>query len=598
MSAQRPKRADLIGAREALPAEFATAIDRFERHLRLEATRSPHTVRAYLGDVVGYLDHLAKLGGTRPGDMTLANLRGWLAISRGAGQARTTLARRSAALRTFTAWAPARATRPQRSGSAARQPPGTPEPARSPARGRGRSGDEHGGRRRARNADVQDADPTHTAVAQRDHLIVELLYATGIRVSELCGLDVDDIDRTRRVLRVLGKGAKERTVPYGTAAERALDAGCRTAGRCLPVPAAARRCCSAHAADGSTSALCGASSTLASAPWPGRRTSARTGCGTPRRPTCSTGAPTCARCRNCSVTPAWRPPRSTRTSRSNGSARPTRRPIHARDLTDRPESRARSILDVIGLDVTGLDVTGLDVTGCWTSLSWTSLCDRHEVDHPERLEQQQRIEVLRAAARPPMQAAPRTAAGMGAGDDAEGLARAHRWPPRTAGTTGSYSVRTPSPCITTTTPRPATVPAKDTVPRAGARTVSPVSVARSTPRCPGAYGAGRRIEAAHHPERTRHRGPVGPRVRHGRGGNSGRRSEPVAPRRGGTGDQREGAQHGPHHRRHRPVGPDHSGHPPSLAEEESPGASGRRPVDGACRRPRTVWTRVAPIHAA
>src|SRR3954452_23216096 len=58
----------------------------------------------------------------------------------------------------------------------------------------------------------------------RDRLALELLYATGIRVAELCGLDVDDVDRGRRVLRVLGKGSKERTVPYGVPAERALDA--------------------------------------------------------------------------------------------------------------------------------------------------------------------------------------------------------------------------------------------------------------------------------------------------------------------------------------------------------------------------------------
>lgn len=54
--------------------------------------------------------------------------------------------------------------------------------------------------------------------------MLELLYATGIRVGELCGLDVDDLDHERRVVRVLGKGRKERTVPYGAPAARALDA--------------------------------------------------------------------------------------------------------------------------------------------------------------------------------------------------------------------------------------------------------------------------------------------------------------------------------------------------------------------------------------
>jgi integrase/recombinase XerC len=58
----------------------------------------------------------------------------------------------------------------------------------------------------------------------RDRALIEMLYATGIRVSELCGLDIDDVDRQRRVIRVLGKGRKERTVPYGVPAAEAVDA--------------------------------------------------------------------------------------------------------------------------------------------------------------------------------------------------------------------------------------------------------------------------------------------------------------------------------------------------------------------------------------
>ena len=61
-------------------------------------------------------------------------------------------------------------------------------------------------------------------VALRDRAVLELLYATGVRVSELCGLDLDDIDHARRVIRVLGKGQRERTVPYGVPAERAVRA--------------------------------------------------------------------------------------------------------------------------------------------------------------------------------------------------------------------------------------------------------------------------------------------------------------------------------------------------------------------------------------
>jgi integrase/recombinase XerC len=66
--------------------------------------------------------------------------------------------------------------------------------------------------------------PDETVIGRRDSALIELLYATGIRVSELVGLDVDDLDRRRRVVTVLGKGNKQRTVPYGLAADRALDA--------------------------------------------------------------------------------------------------------------------------------------------------------------------------------------------------------------------------------------------------------------------------------------------------------------------------------------------------------------------------------------
>ncbi len=204
------QRIDLVAMREALPISLRDSVDAFERHLRLELNRSPHTVRAYLGDVVGLLEHVVRLGGQRVEDIELANLRGWLAIQRNADAARSTLARRAAALRTFTAWA-------HRTGRIPTDPGrllASPRPHRSlpPVL------------RAEEAARVMDADAeVPTASSSRDRLVVELLYATGIRVAELVGLDVDDVDRTRRVLRVLGKGAKERTVPYGLAAERALE---------------------------------------------------------------------------------------------------------------------------------------------------------------------------------------------------------------------------------------------------------------------------------------------------------------------------------------------------------------------------------------
>jgi integrase/recombinase XerC len=163
------------------------------------------------------------LGARSLNDIELAHLRGWLAIQRNAGAARATLARRSASLRTFTAWA-FRSSRidadPGQLLASPRAHRTLPPILRADEASRVMDLSDGG----------HDPDDPGDALAMRDRLIVEMLYATGIRVSELVGLDVDDADRGRRVVRVFGKGAKERTVPYGVAAERALDAWLR-AGR-------------------------------------------------------------------------------------------------------------------------------------------------------------------------------------------------------------------------------------------------------------------------------------------------------------------------------------------------------------------------------
>ncbi len=206
---KRGKRVDLVALRSGLPVALADAVESYERYLRLESNRSPHTVRAYIGDVVGLLDHVHRLGGRSVADIELANLRGWLAIQRNAGVARSTLARRAASLRTFTAWALHTGlvdTDPGQLLASPRAHHALPPVLRS---------DEAA-------AVMQASGEDRSPIGRRDRLVVELLYATGIRVSELVGLDIDDIDRERRVVRVLGKGAKERTVPYGLAAERAL----------------------------------------------------------------------------------------------------------------------------------------------------------------------------------------------------------------------------------------------------------------------------------------------------------------------------------------------------------------------------------------
>ena len=138
--------------------------------------------------------------------------------------------------------------------------------------------------------------------ALRYHAVLELLYATGMRVGELCALDVDDVDEQRRVVRVMGKGAKERVVPFGAPADAALRAW-RTTGR----PRLAR--------PGSGQALF---------------LGARGGRATRRPPTFWTAALTCAPSRSCSGTPASPPPRSTRMSRWSGFGPRTGRPTLAR----------------------------------------------------------------------------------------------------------------------------------------------------------------------------------------------------------------------------------------------------------------------------
>lgn len=207
-------RVDLVGLRAGLPRAMAEATDAFERHLRLERNRSAHTVRAYVGDIVSLLDHLGRLGGRTVGDLELRVLRSWLAKQRAAGAARSTLARRAASVRTFTSWAHGAGLLDVDPGQLLASP--RPQRKLPPVLDGGEA------------IALMDLEPGAAAPLDlRDRLIVEMLYATAMRVGEIVRLDIDDIDRERRVVRVFGKGSKERMVPYGLAAERALEAWLR-----------------------------------------------------------------------------------------------------------------------------------------------------------------------------------------------------------------------------------------------------------------------------------------------------------------------------------------------------------------------------------
>ncbi|WP_091096754.1 tyrosine recombinase XerC [Micromonospora citrea] len=291
---------------EALPAAMREAVDDFAGHLAGVRNRSAHTVRAYVGDVVALLDHARRMGCAELAELDLTVLRSWLAKQRTTGAARTSLARRAASARAFSAWAhrcgllptdvagalasprahrdlpsvlradqaaalveaPGRANRAAPTVSHAARP--APIDGRADALGPAAidtaagdttatataagdttatattagdttatattAGDTTAGTagtfvpttctaagtaERTTNSDT--ADGAAEAVLLRDRALLELLYGTGVRISEACGLDVADIDHGRRVVRVFGKGGRERAVPYGVPAQRALD---------------------------------------------------------------------------------------------------------------------------------------------------------------------------------------------------------------------------------------------------------------------------------------------------------------------------------------------------------------------------------------
>ncbi len=335
-----------------LPASFRECLAAFEIFLAAERGLSPHTVRAYLGDATSLLESAWKAGATGPQDIGVGEIRAWLAKQYANGRARSTLARRAAAARTFSAFAHRRgflaadpglllaSLRVRRrlphvlgadqvaavlaraamraggvtqavtaaagiaaaraGGTAAARAGGTaaagthaaglgraagagplgpaaaeaggvgparpgvgavgpaaadvgggpvgPAAAGTHAAGLGRAaaagpvgpaaaeagGDGFDAAAAAGPADLGPAEGTDAggaaaaepAIALRDAAVLELLYATGIRVSELCGLDLADVDPARRTVRVLGKGGKQRTVPFGLPAMRALDRWC------------------------------------------------------------------------------------------------------------------------------------------------------------------------------------------------------------------------------------------------------------------------------------------------------------------------------------------------------------------------------------
>ncbi|HEY2878384.1 tyrosine recombinase XerC [Nocardioides sp.] len=186
----------------------------YERHLVSERDLAPHTVRAYLADVAGLMEHAGRMGRGDVSDLDLRTLRSWLAHQQVTGRSRTTMARRATAVRVFTAWLARTGRIPSDVGASLRSPKARqtlPPVLRQ---------DEALELIAAAARLADDGSP----VGIRDTAMLELLYATGVRVGELVALDIDDLDRHRNVVRVVGKGRKERTVPFGRPAAEAVDA--------------------------------------------------------------------------------------------------------------------------------------------------------------------------------------------------------------------------------------------------------------------------------------------------------------------------------------------------------------------------------------
>jgi integrase/recombinase XerC len=195
-------------------ATFVEVRTAFERYLEAERNLSVHTIRAYLGDLDSFFEHLEVLDLNDFATLELAHIRSWLANQQVKGGARTTLSRRATSIRLFTKWATKNGYLAKDVGATLATPKGA--------------------RTLPDVLTISDATLAMDAMAvrvgeedgpisRRDAAMLEILYASGARVSELCGLDLEDIDYSRQTIRVLGKGNKERTIPIGNPAMRALE---------------------------------------------------------------------------------------------------------------------------------------------------------------------------------------------------------------------------------------------------------------------------------------------------------------------------------------------------------------------------------------
>lgn len=273
--------------------QLQEAIADFAEHLHLVVGRSPATVAGYRSDLIDFCQHAHTFE-----DFTLVNLRAWLGAAVDAGKSRATIARRAAAARSFSSWC-------ERQGYL-----DTNVAARLAVPKSGRSLPMVVTPTAAETLMVSSQATTEPEYL-RDTAMLELLYATGIRVSELCGIDLADVNYSRNTVKVTGKGNKQRVVPFGDPAASALKAW-RDHGRphLLNPKKPAHNALFLGARGGRIDPRMvrtwwrGPVNNSALTVW------ARTPCGTARQHTCSMVAPTCGSCRNSSAIPRCKPPRS------------------------------------------------------------------------------------------------------------------------------------------------------------------------------------------------------------------------------------------------------------------------------------------------
>jgi integrase/recombinase XerC len=198
----------------------------FTLYLTAERGFSEHTVRSYRSDLADLLRFADEAGVTTSRDIDLELLRGWLWRGSTAGLAKSTLARRSATARALTSWLARTGDTPTDAAARLR----APKPDRHLPRVLTRAQMDELLSSLARRAsgeapgDAGVGSAVSRAMAARDLAMVELLYASALRVSELTGLDDRDVDLGRLTVRVLGKGSKERVVPFGVPAKNAVAA--------------------------------------------------------------------------------------------------------------------------------------------------------------------------------------------------------------------------------------------------------------------------------------------------------------------------------------------------------------------------------------